>query len=168
MSDRICRSHSPSSPRPPEGLAPSAPCQHSWRQICLGRYAGDNLQPFGFVLSFRCREKELSVSFPSPDLFKGLREPERMHPSILLCLYANMSLRYNVDMDGMRDIEQLFKGLADVTRLRILNLLLHGELCVCDIQYVLDSAQPNISRHLMYMKNSGLVLDRREGQRIYY
>jgi ArsR family transcriptional regulator len=79
-----------------------------------------------------------------------------------------MSLRYNVDMDGMRDIEQLFKGLADVTRLRILNLLLHGELCVCDIQYVLDSAQPNISRHLMYMKNSGLVLDRREGQRIYY
>jgi len=68
----------------------------------------------------------------------------------------------------MRELEQLFKGLADQTRLRILNLLLHGELCVCDIQYVLESSQPNVSRHLTYLKNSGLVLDRREGARIYY
>jgi ArsR family transcriptional regulator, arsenate/arsenite/antimonite-responsive transcriptional repressor len=68
----------------------------------------------------------------------------------------------------MRDLEQLFKGLADQTRLRILNLLIHGELCVCDIQYVLDTPQPNVSRHLIYLKNSGLVLDRREGARMYY
>jgi len=68
----------------------------------------------------------------------------------------------------MRDLEQLFKGLADQTRLRILNLLIHGELCVCDIQYVLGSSQPNVSRHLIYLKNSGLLLDRREGARIYY
>ncbi len=68
----------------------------------------------------------------------------------------------------MRELEQLFKGLGDQTRLRILNLLLHGELCVCDIQYVLESPQPNISRHLTYLKNSGLVRDRREGPRIYY
>lgn len=68
----------------------------------------------------------------------------------------------------VRELEQIFKGLADQTRLRILNLLLHGELCVCDIQYVLESLQPNVSRHLTYLKNSGLVLDRREGPRIYY
>lgn len=68
----------------------------------------------------------------------------------------------------MRELERLCKGLADATRLRILNLLLHGELCVCDIQYVLDSSQPNVSRHLTYLKNSGLVLDKREGPRIYY
>ncbi len=68
----------------------------------------------------------------------------------------------------MRELEQLFKGLADQTRLRILNLLIHGELCVCDIQYVLGSSQPNVSRHLTYLKNSGLVLDRREGSRMYY
>ena len=68
----------------------------------------------------------------------------------------------------MRDLEQLFKGLADQTRLRILNLLIHGELCVCDIHYVLESSQPNVSRHLIYLKNSGLVLDRREGARMYY
>ncbi len=70
--------------------------------------------------------------------------------------------------DAMRNLEQLFKGLADITRLRILGLLLHGELCVCDIQHVLDSPQPNVSRHLTYLKNSGLVLDRRDGARMYY
>jgi ArsR family transcriptional regulator len=68
----------------------------------------------------------------------------------------------------MKDLEQVFKGLSDQTRLRILNLLLHGELCVCDIQLVLSSSQPNVSRHLTYLKNSGLVLDRREGARMYY
>jgi ArsR family transcriptional regulator len=68
----------------------------------------------------------------------------------------------------MKEMEQVFKALADGTRLRILNLLLHGELCVCDIQFVLDSPQPNVSRHLTYLKNAGLVQDRREGPRIYY
>lgn len=68
----------------------------------------------------------------------------------------------------MKLSEQLFKGLADLNRLRILNLLMHGELCVCDIQFVLDSPQPNVSRHLIYLKNSGLVVDRREGPRMYY
>ena len=65
-------------------------------------------------------------------------------------------------------LEQYFKGLADVTRLRVLNLLLHGELCGCDIRYVLNMSQPNVSRHLTYLKNCGLVLDRRDGPRIFY
>ena len=68
----------------------------------------------------------------------------------------------------MRDLDKIFKGLADPTRLRILGLLLHGELCVCDIQVVLESSQPNVSRHLTYLKNAGLALDRREGPRSYY
>lgn len=68
----------------------------------------------------------------------------------------------------MKELERYFKGLADGNRLRILNLLLHGELCGCDIQHVLAASQPNISRHLQYLKNSGLVLDRRDGFRIFY
>lgn len=68
----------------------------------------------------------------------------------------------------MRELQQTFKGLSDQTRLRVINLLLHGELCVCDIQYVLESSQPNVSRHLTYLKSSGLVVDRREGPRMYY
>ncbi len=79
--------------------------------------------------------------------------------------YAAQTVGYN---ERMKQVEQTFKGLSDGNRLRILNLLMHGELCVCDIQYVLGSPQPNVSRHLIYLKNSGLVLDRREGPRMYY
>ena len=68
----------------------------------------------------------------------------------------------------MKELEQYFKALGDSNRLRIINLLLHGELCVCDIQYVLENSQPNISRHLSYLKNSGMVVDRRDGFRMYY
>jgi ArsR family transcriptional regulator len=68
----------------------------------------------------------------------------------------------------VNELEKYFKGLADINRLRMLNLLLHGELCGCDIQDVLDTSQPNVSRHLQYLKNSDLVLDRRDGYRIYY
>jgi ArsR family transcriptional regulator len=66
------------------------------------------------------------------------------------------------------DVEQIFKALGDANRLRIVNLLLHGELCVCDIQYVLENSQPNVSRHLAYLKNSEIVLDRRDGYRVFY
>ena len=68
----------------------------------------------------------------------------------------------------MRELEAYFKGLSDSTRLRIMNLLLNGELCVCDIQRVLNASQPNISRHLNYLKHAGLVSDRRDGLRVFY
>jgi ArsR family transcriptional regulator len=68
----------------------------------------------------------------------------------------------------MRDLEDYFKGLSDVTRLRIMNLLLQGELCVCDIQRIVEGSQPTVSRHLNYLKHSGLVLDRRDGLRVFY
>lgn len=61
-----------------------------------------------------------------------------------------------------------FRGLADPTRLRIMNLLMAGELCGCDIQYVLGLSQPNVSRHLSYLRRSGLVQDARRGFRVYY
>jgi len=52
--------------------------------------------------------------------------------------------------------------------LRILNLLFHGELCGCDIQHVIGASQSTVSRHLSYLKNAGLVLDRRVGYRVFY
>jgi ArsR family transcriptional regulator, arsenate/arsenite/antimonite-responsive transcriptional repressor len=68
----------------------------------------------------------------------------------------------------MERLATYFKGLADGNRLRILNLLFHGELCGCDIQHVTGASQSMVSRHLSYLKNAGLVLDRREGYRVYY
>lgn len=62
----------------------------------------------------------------------------------------------------------LLKAFADETRLRILNLLSDGELCVCDIMSVIKVPQPKISRHLAYLRRHGLVQTKREGQWIYY
>lgn len=70
--------------------------------------------------------------------------------------------------DMSMTIEECFKGLSDRSRLRILNLLFRGELCGCDIQYVLAVSQSNVSRHLTYLKRAGLVSDRRKGYRIYF
>src|SRR5271155_1046291 len=69
---------------------------------------------------------------------------------------------------SMEKLASYFKGLADENRLRILNLLFHGELCGCDIQHVLGASQSTVSRHLSYLKNAGLVLDRRAGYRAFY
>ena len=71
-------------------------------------------------------------------------------------------------IDVTMTLEQCFKGLADQTRLRIVNLLLRDELCGCDIQYVLELSQSNVSRHLNYLKQAGLVRDRRDGYRVFY
>lgn len=64
--------------------------------------------------------------------------------------------------------QKLFSALADSTRLRILNLLTEGELCVCDVMSVLKEPQSKISRHLAYLKEAGLVDARKEGLWMYY
>src|SRR5438105_14902910 len=65
-------------------------------------------------------------------------------------------------------MESLFKALADGTRLRILGLLLAGEICVCDIHESLKIPQSKASRHLAYLRRAGLVETRREGLWIHY
>jgi ArsR family transcriptional regulator, arsenate/arsenite/antimonite-responsive transcriptional repressor len=65
-------------------------------------------------------------------------------------------------------METIFKALADRTRLRILGLLLAGEVCVCDIHESLKIPQSRASRHLAYLRKSGLVATRRNGLWVYY
>jgi len=64
--------------------------------------------------------------------------------------------------------DALLKAIAEPTRLRIVLLLQHDELCVCHLQAALDLAQPKISRHLMTLREYGIVADRREGQWVHY
>jgi ArsR family transcriptional regulator len=64
--------------------------------------------------------------------------------------------------------DALFKGFADPTRLRILNLLAAGELCVCDLVEILGLAQPTVSRHLAYLRRSGLVTATRDWKFAHY
>jgi ArsR family transcriptional regulator len=69
----------------------------------------------------------------------------------------------------MKTTAQIFKALSDETRLRIITLLLGGEeLCVCDIMAALDLPQSTVSRHLSYLRNTGLVDDRRQGIWMHY
>lgn len=65
-------------------------------------------------------------------------------------------------------MEDLFTALSDRTRLRLLNLLARGEICVCYFTMILDAPQPTISRHLAYLRRAGLVATRREGKWIHY
>src|SRR6266446_6467852 len=68
----------------------------------------------------------------------------------------------------VRPVSRLFKALGDDTRLRIVALLSHGELCVCHVQEALGLTQPNASRQLGVLKNAGVVESRREGTWTYY
>jgi ArsR family transcriptional regulator len=62
----------------------------------------------------------------------------------------------------------LFQALADPTRLRLLNLMAAGEVCVCYFVEVFDEPQPKISRHLAYLRRAGLVIARRDGKWMHY
>jgi len=73
-----------------------------------------------------------------------------------------------LSISGLQEYAALFKALGDVTRLRMMGLLKHGELCVCDLMEALDLPQSTASRHLSYLKNSQWVVGRRCGKWMYY
>lgn len=75
------------------------------------------------------------------------------------------------EMPGEDEIQRnadIIKALGDPTRLKIVYLLEHGELCVCEIMAVLDKPQPTISHHLNLLKNAGILKWRKEGVWIHY
>ena len=66
------------------------------------------------------------------------------------------------------DRELFFRALADITRLRIVNLIGDQEVCVCFFVEILKTNQPKISRHLAYLRRAGIVSARREGIWMHY
>lgn len=77
----------------------------------------------------------------------------------------------------VRDVKQqltesrlptLFRALADPTRLRLLNLMQDGEVCVCFFVEIFGFSQPKISRHLAYLRKAGIVSSRKEGKWMHY
>ncbi len=69
---------------------------------------------------------------------------------------------------SVQDLATLFKALADPIRLRILALIAEGEVCVCHMHESLQLPQPTVSRHLAYLRRSGLVEARRDGLWMHY
>jgi len=68
----------------------------------------------------------------------------------------------------VRPLTRLFRALGDQTRLRIVALLSHGELCVCHLESALDLNQSTASRQLGILKSAGVVDSRRDGTWVYY
>lgn len=60
----------------------------------------------------------------------------------------------------------IFKALADPTRLKILECIRKGEKCICEIIPYTGKSQPNVSQHLKVLKNAGIIDERRDGTRI--
>ena len=69
---------------------------------------------------------------------------------------------------GAFNAELFFSALADRTRLRLLNLMRDGEVCVCFLADTLQTNDPKISRHLAYLKRADLVTGRRDGKWMHY
>jgi ArsR family transcriptional regulator, arsenate/arsenite/antimonite-responsive transcriptional repressor len=65
-------------------------------------------------------------------------------------------------------LEDLFKALADRTRLRLISLIGDSEVCVCFLVEILRTSQPKISRHLAYLRRARIVKARREGKWMHY
>ncbi len=68
----------------------------------------------------------------------------------------------------MRELVKVFKALGDKNRLRILKMLQHKKMCVCELAAALGISQPSVSRHLSLMRDAGLVTDERNGPWIDY
>jgi ArsR family transcriptional regulator len=71
-------------------------------------------------------------------------------------------------MASRNELAAFFKALADPTRLRILTLLAGGEICVCHVHDALRLPQPTVSRHLAYLRRTGVVARRRDGLWVHY
>ena len=65
-------------------------------------------------------------------------------------------------------VAELFKAMADPTRVRIINLLAHAELCVGDLCLVLDMSQPAISHQLRVLRSLRIVAARKDGRHVFY
>ncbi len=68
----------------------------------------------------------------------------------------------------MKILSPFFKALGEEMRLKIVGMLLPGELCVCELMDELGLSQPAVSHHMKVLKQAGLVRDRREGKWIHY
>jgi len=87
------------------------------------------------------------------------------HASDALALAAQAHL-----LDGIRAtrVADLFKALADPTRIRIISLLAHTEMCVGDLCLTLGMSQPAISHQLRILRNLAIVSARKQGQHVFY
>jgi ArsR family transcriptional regulator len=86
-----------------------------------------------------------------------------LHPARVARLRAAL-----IGTDAVGELAEMFRVLGDPTRVRILDALSHGELCVCDLAALVGLSQSAVSHQLRLLRNLRLVRPRREGRMAYY
>ena len=99
-----------------------------------------------------------SLLGPEPCIF--------VYPNISLTLFFSVTATRSAAT--LNDLDSVFKGFADPTRIRLLSALAAGELCVCDLVDILGLPQPAVSRHLGYLRRTGLVEVTRDARFAHY
>lgn len=120
--------------------------------------------------SVRCSGKKLEWNFEDPQ-FRQCANPFEVtlnEISNRLSMFVQIESKHKASPQALAPTP-FFKSLSEELRLRILMLIQYeGELCVCELMRALDEIQPKVSRHLALLKGNGLVVDRRQGQWMYY
>ena len=120
--------------------------------------------------------KRLEWDIPDPDSLNTPHAYEQVFNEIAARITSFIHLEASDDVHSQTgdfeqpiDVRQLFKIMSDPTRLLCL-LLIHyeGELCVCELIAAIEDIQPKISRHLALLRKSGLLVDRKEKQWVFY
>lgn len=96
---------------------------------------------------------------PSPDIC----EIVHLHPARVAELRAAL-----IGSEDVIDLAETFRALGDPTRVRILDALSHGELCVCDLAALVRMSESAVSHQLRLLRNLRLVRPRREGRMVFY
>jgi ArsR family transcriptional regulator len=86
-----------------------------------------------------------------------------LHPARVAELRAAL-----IDADAVTDLAETFRTLGDPTRVRILDALSHGELCVCDLAALVGMSESAVSHQLRLLRALRLVRPRREGRMVFY
>ncbi|HXG88309.1 MAG TPA: metalloregulator ArsR/SmtB family transcription factor [Vicinamibacterales bacterium] len=86
-----------------------------------------------------------------------------LHPSKVAALRAAL-----VGPDDVTDLAETFRALGDPTRVRMLDALSHGELCVCDLAAIVGLSESAVSHQLRLLRNLRLVRPRRDGRMVFY
>jgi ArsR family transcriptional regulator, arsenate/arsenite/antimonite-responsive transcriptional repressor len=116
-------------------------------------------------ISRRMERVEIDMVGSCPSRGRHARRLCPLDASRKLVIYELMAATASIDSSRAA---ALFHALADEIRLEVVELLLHGERCVCDLMAALDMAQSRLSWHLKTLSDAGVITGRKEGRWVYY
>ena len=129
------------------------------KSICQKRFLpnGRKVFPFGLIVDLIDVKKGMAI------FMEYIKLPHNHGEDEQTAIHEQMSKVTNFQV-----VADIFKQLGDPTRIRIFWLLCHCEECVINISAMMNMSSPAVSHHLRPLKNSGLIVSRRDGKEVYY